>query len=359
MKNDLFSATAFGAIELKNRIVMAPMTRSRAGAGDAPTAMNAQYYAQRAGAGLIITEGTQPSPHGKGYCRTPGIHSEQQLAGWREAVRAVGEAGSNMVLQLMHCGRIASHHNKEPEARTVAPSAIQAKGKMYTEAAGMVDFDTPQALQTDQVREVIEEYAQGTANAYAAGFAGVELHGTSGYLPAQFLSTGTNQRADRYGGAVNNRIRFVVETLEAMCGVGGANRVGLRICPGNPFNDLHDEAPQETFRALLQAISGLGLAYLHVIRMPSGPVDNVALAQQHFDGPLIVNDSFDLAEARATIANDDAQAISFARHFVANPDLVDRFVHGTALAAFDRHTLYTAGAEGYIDYPAIHASPGR
>jgi len=358
MNNLLLQPTSLGAIEIKNRIVMAPMTRSRAGAGDAPTALHAEYYAQRASAGLIITEGTQPSPNGQGYARTPGIHSEAQIAGWTSVVDAVHAAGGTMVMQLMHCGRVASRYNKDESAETVAPSAIQAKGEMYTDAKGMVDFDVPRALETHEIAGVIDEYRQATANAYDAGFAGAELHCTSGYLPAQFLSTGTNQRDDHYGGSVENRLRFVVETLEAMGAVNGMNRIGMRICPGNPFNDLSDEDPEETFAVLLKAVNKLGLAYLHVIRMPKGPVDNIALAREHFDGPLILNDSYDFAEANEAIASGTAAAISFARYFIGNPDLVERFASGTELAAFDLKTLYTPGPAGYTDYPRAGASGG-
>ncbi len=358
MSKILLEPTTLGAIEIRNRVVMAPMTRSRAGDGDAPTALHAEYYAQRASAGLIITEGTQPSPNGKGYARTPGIHSEAQIAGWKTVVAAVRAAGGNIVVQLMHCGRIASRYNKDESAETVAPSAIQAKGQMFTDAKGMVDFDVPRALETGEIVGVIDEYRQATANAYRAGFAGVELHCTSGYLPAQFLSTGTNHRDDNYGGSVENRIRFVVETLEAMGAVGGMNRVGMRICPGNPFNDLSDENPEETFAALLEAVNKLGLAYLHVIRMPKGPVDNVALASKHFGGPLILNDSYDFAEANDVIASGTAAAISFARHFIGNPDLVERFTSGAELAGFNPKTLYTPGAAGYTDYPRAEASNG-
>jgi N-ethylmaleimide reductase len=354
----LLEPVTLGAIEMKNRVVMAPMTRSRAGVGDAPNALNAEYYAQRAGAGLIITEGTQPSPNGKGYARTPGAHSEAQVKGWSAVVDAVKKAGGTMVMQLMHCGRIASHYNKDDDAETVAPSALQAKGQMYTDAKGMVDFDMPRTLETEEIAAVIDEYRLATANAYRAGFAGVELHCTSGYLPAQFLSTGTNQRDDRYGGSVENRIRFVVETLEAMGAVDGMNRVGMRICPGNPFNDLSDENPEETFTVLLNAVNQLGLAYLHVIRMPKGPVDNIALAREHFEGPLILNDSYSFDEANETIDAGTAAAISFARLFIGNPDLVERFANGTKLASFDPKTLYTPGAAGYTDYPCAKSADG-
>lgn len=353
MDNTLFKPGALGDIEISNRIVMAPMTRSRAGPGDVPLPLHAEYYSQRASAGLVITEGTQPSPNGKGYARTPGIHSDDQVEGWSAVVDAVRARGGSMVLQLMHCGRVASRYNKDDDAETVAPSAIRASGKMYTDAKGMVDFDVPRALASGEIADVIEEFRHATANAYRAGFAGVELHGTSGYLPAQFLSTGTNKRSDRYGGSVKNRIRFVIEALEAMGSVRGMNRVGLRICPGNPFNDLSDDDPAETFGTLLDAVNTLGIAYLHVIRLPDGPVDNLALATKYFDGPLIANDSYDFVEASQVVATGTAAAVSFARHYIGNPDLVERFAAGAELSGFDRKTLYTPGAAGYVDYPRM------
>ncbi len=352
MSNIMFEPTSFGAIKLSNRIVMAPMTRSRAGLCDVPTDLHVQYYSQRASAGLIIAEGTQPSADGKGYCRTPGIHTPEQIQAWKSVVDSVTAKGGNMVMQLMHVGRVASKYNKDVGSETVAPSAVQAKGQMYTDTHGMVDFDVPRALETDEIAGIINEYKQATINALEAGFAGVELHATSGYLPAQFLSTGTNQRTDQYGGSVANRIRFVVEVLDAICSVAGADKVGIRICPGNPFNDLTDENPEDTFRELLTAIDSMGLAYLHVIRMPKKitGVDNLELAKANFSGPLIFNDSYTLEKASQVVSSDDAQAISFGRHYIANPDLVEKFKSGTPLTDFNPKTLYTDGPEGYIDY---------
>ena len=352
MYKALFSPTKFGAIELSNRVIMAPMTRSRAGEGDAPTDLNVEYYSQRASAGLIITEGTQPSANGKGYCRTPGIHTDAQIAGWRAVTDGVRAQGGNTVMQIMHVGRVASSHNKDADSETVAPSAIQAKGKMFTDSHGMVEFDMPRALNSNEIRSVVEEYRTATANALAAGCAGVELHATSGYLPAQFLSTGTNQRTDQYGGKVANRVRFVLEVLEAMIDVQGADKVGIRICPGNPFNDLSDENPEQTFTHLLKEISPMGLAYLHTIRMPEKitGVDNIKLSRKHFAGPLILNDSFNAAKAEQYISEGRADAISFGRHFIANPNLVEKFAQDSELQAFDPKTLYSAGAEGYTSY---------
>jgi len=346
----LLEPLQLGSLRLRNRIVMAPMTRSRAGVGDAPGALSVEYYAARADAGLILTEGTQPSIHGKGYCRTPGMHSEAQVAAWRCVTQAVHARGGCILLQLMHCGRIASRHNKDAAARTVAPSALPARGQMFTDAHGYVDFDAPEALSSVEVPQVIAEYAAAAHAAQRAGFDGVELHAASGYLPMQFLSSGTNLRNDAWGGSLNRRLRFVVETLEALCGVWGAGRVGLRICPGNPFNDLQDADPGETYGALLAALAPLPLAYLHVIRSPRPDLDAFALARRGFAGALLLNDGFDYAKGNAALAAGLGEAVSYARAFIANPDLVRRFTHGLPLSPFNRKTLYTPGAEGYTSY---------
>jgi N-ethylmaleimide reductase len=345
----LFDPITLGDIECSNRIFMAPMTRSRAGAGDVPQQISVDYYAQRASSGLIITEGTYPSFDGKGYVRTPGIYTPDQIKAWGSVTDAVHDRGGKIVCQIMHCGRIASHHNKRQPSRTLAPSALQAKGEMYTDAAGMEPFDMPEEMTLDDIKRTIADFGQSAKNAEIAGFDGVELHGTSGYLPAQFLSTGANQRNDKYGGSVENRIRFVVECLETMIAAIGAGRVGLRICPGNPFNDLSDDNPEETFTALLQAIDPLGLAYLHVIRMDAG-VDNIALANKYFSGPIILNDSYDLESGNAALKKGEASAISFGRPYVANPDLVERYKSGVSLTKPDYKTLYTPGENGYTDY---------
>ncbi|MFN8628043.1 MAG: alkene reductase [Candidatus Binatia bacterium] len=352
-KVSLFDSVTLGDLQLGNRIVMAPMTRSRAGEGDAPDDLNVEYYRQRATAGLIVSEGTYPSKNGKGYCRTPGICTPAQIHGWRNVADAVHAAGGRIVLQIMHCGRIGSRYNKEPDAETIAPSAVRAVGQIYTDAVGMADFEEPRALRLDEIPATIEEFRQATANASAAGMDGVELHCASGYLPMEFLSTGTNRRTDAYGGSVHNRIRFVVETLQAMIGVCGPGRIGMRICPGNPFNDLHDDDPVETYSALLDAIRPMRLAYLHVIRSPRSEIDAFGLARRHSDGPLVLNDSFDLATAAQAVSAGQAAAISFGRYFISNPDLVRRFREGAALAPMNNRTLYTPGAVGYTDYPAL------
>lgn len=352
-KPTLFDPVQLGDLQLANRVVMAPMTRSRADEahGDVVTDLHVSYYAQRATAGLVITEGTQPSITGKGYCRTPGLHDAAQVAAWRRVTDAVHAAGGTIVVQLMHVGRIACAENKPAGADTVAPSAIRADIELYTDAVGMASVVLPRALTTEEVGGVVAEFAHATALALAAGFDGVELHAASGYLPMQFLSTGTNHRTDRYGGSAENRARFVVECLEAMAAVAGAGRVGVRICPGNTFNDLTDADPAATYAALLGAIDPLGLAYLHVIRSPDPEVDAFAIAAAHWHGPTILNDFFTFESATAAVADGTCEAVSFARHYLANPDLVERFRTGTPLARFDRTTLYTPGPAGYTDYP--------
>lgn len=347
----LFSSLQLGDLELANRVVMAPMTRSRATAGDMPTPVMEAYYQQRASAGLIISEGISPSADGTGYCRTPGLYTAEQTEAWARIVAGVHARGGKIVAQLMHCGRVASRFNKSASARTVAPSAIAAATSLYTDSEGMAPCDDPHALTVDEVGAVIDDYRRAAENAYRAGFDGVELHCTSGYLPAQFLSTGSNQRDDEYGGSVDNRVRFPVQVLRALAEVGGAGRVGFRICPDNPFNDLADDNPQETFEVFLQQAAQLDLAYVHAIRFPKGRVDNLALARAYFGDRLIANESFDQGEAEAAIAAGSVAAVSFGRAFIANPDLVHRMQQGLELAQFNLDTLYTPGEVGYADYP--------
>ena len=313
----LFDPVRLGDLELSNRIIRAPMTRSRAGDGDVPTDLMVDYYRQRASAGLIVSEGTQPSANGKGYCRTPGIHSPAQIAGWRKVTDAVHSEGGRIVLQIMHCGRIGVAANKDPGAETIAPSAIRAAGQMFTDTDGMVDFDMPRALETDEIPALIAEFGQATRNA----------------------------------GSVENRVRAVVEMLEAMSAAAGPGRVGIRICPGVLFNDIQDDDPAETYTALLRAIAPMGLAYLHLILLQSPLVDGFAVAKANVTGRLILNDSITLERGNQLVDDGTAAAISFARHFIGNPDLVRRLREGAALAKFDRKTLYTPGAAGYTDYP--------
>jgi N-ethylmaleimide reductase len=349
---DIFQSLKLGAISLANRVVMVPMTRSRGGPHDEPTPLMVEYYRQRAGAGLIVTEGTQPCPAGKGYWRTPGIHSEAQVEGWRLVADAVHAAGGAIVLQIMHVGRAAVRANKDPGAETVAPSAIASRDPIPGPDGTPVPPETPRALQTAEIAGVIETVAQAASRARRAGMDGVELHCTSGYLPMQFLSTGSNRRTDRYGGTAANRVRFVVEALEAIASVIGADRVGLRIFPGNPFNDMQDDDPQDTHATLLDALDPLGLAYLHLIHAPTPALDALALARAHWSGGIIANNNLNLDTARALLGSDQAQAVSFGRLFISNPDLVARFRGNAPLAREDRETFYTGEARGYVDYPA-------
>ena len=351
----LFEPVCLGELQLANRIVMAPMTRSRADAGAVPSADMVEYYRQRASAGLIVAEGTAPSASGLGYCRTPAIYTGEQIAAWRQVTRAVHDQGGRIVLQLMHVGRAASHYNKPGGAATVGPSAVRARTQVFSDAVGLVDTDSPQALTLEGIAAVIEDYRQAALNAREAGFDGVELHCTSGYLPMQFMASGSNQRTDAYGGSASNRVRFAKDVIEAMAAAIGAGRVGLRMCPGNPYNDIDDLDPAGTAVALCAAVAPLGLAYLHIMRSPVAGLDAFALAREHSAHGLILNDGFDGASARAALEAGEGAAVSFGRHFIANPDLVERLKHGLPLAGFDRKTLYTSGPRGYTDYPVYQA----
>ena len=355
---DIFSPVRLGALELANRIVMAPMTRDRAGPLDEPTDIMVDYYRQRASAGLIVTEGTQPCPAGKGYWRTPGIHSEVQIAGWRKVADAVHGQGGRIVMQLMHVGRASVRANKAADAETIAPSAIPCPDPIAGPDGALQATEMPRALETDEIAGVIADYAAAARNARAAGIDGVELHCASGYLPMQFLSSNSNQRTDRYGGPVENRIRFVVETLETLAGAIGADRVGFRICPGVTFNGMADADPAETYAALLRAVDGMGLAYVHLIHIPNEGFDALDLVRANWSGPVIENCALTLDKARAVLAEGKADAVSFGYAYIANPDLVDRFRDGVPLAKADRATFYTGQGDdrrGYTDYPAITA----
>ena len=355
---NVMSPARFGRLELRTRIVMAPMTRSRATADGHVTDVMVEYYRQRAGAGMIITEGVYPSETGKGYCRTPGLVDDTQVAGWRRVTDAVHDAGGTIVMQVMHVGRIGASANKADSAETVAPSAITARSKMYTDVDGgsMHPCDEPRALDTEEIPGVVAEYARCTERAFDAGFDGVELHGTSGYLPAQFLSTGTNHRRDEWGGSVEGRTRFFVAVAEAMAAVDGADRVGFRVCPGNSYNDLHDDDPDETFRTLLRALRPMGLAYCHTIRMPATGIDTEQLCRDEFGGPLIVNDSYWPDEANEAIAAGRGDAVAFGRLFITNPDLAERIAAGADLASTDAAHIYDPGPEGYIDFPTMSSA---
>jgi len=357
---DIFSPYRLGPLRLSNRLVMAPMTRNRAGPGNVPGALNATYYAQRASAGLIVTEGTQVSQQGQGYPGTPGIHSAEQVAGWTLVTRAVHAAGGRIFAQLWHVGRI-SHPSLQPGgAAPVAPSAIQPAGEIMT-AQGPQRFVTPRALATNEISGVVEDFRHGAANAKAAGFDGVELHGANGYLVDQFLRDKTNRRTDRYGGSALNRARFLLEVTEALAGEWGADRVGVRLAPTNPFNDIADSNPAATFATAVGELNQLGLGYLHIVEpLPSDPVaagerPDIRFFRGLWRGALIGNKGYDLARANAALREGSLDLVSFAALFLANPDLPERFRRGAALNPPDRATFYGGTAKGYTDYPALQA----
>jgi N-ethylmaleimide reductase len=353
---DLFAPFELGALVLVNRIVMAPMTRNRAGPGNVPTWLNAEYYAQRASAGLIVTEATQVSPQGVGYPGTPGIHTDAQVAGWREVTDAVHRAGGRIFLQLWHVGRI-SHPSLQPGgALPVAPSAIAAEGEAFT-PSGPRPFVVPRALEGADIPGIVTQFEEGARRALAAGFDGVEMHGANGYLIDQFLRDSTNRRTDRYGGSVANRARFLLEVTEGVAGVWGADRVGVRLSPWSDFNSMHDSNPTATFSHAARALARFGLAYLHIVEpvgsVPAGAAPLAPHLKVGFGGPLMVNGGYTRPLAEAALARGEADLVSFAAWFLANPDLPDRLARNASLNAPDPATFYGGDHRGYTDYPAL------
>ena len=347
----LLQPVRIGSIEIPNRMIMAPMTRSRASADGVPGELVAEYYAQRASAGLIISEGTFPSAMGKGYVRTPGIHTEAQIDGWRKVTAAVHDAGGRIFCQIMHCGRI-SHPSLLPgKATPVAPSAVTPKGQVYTDD-GMLDFETPRALETDEIAAIVADYAHASSCALDAGFDGVELHSASGYLPEQFLSSSTNHRTDDYGGSVAGRARFPLEALDAMIDVAGADRVGIKIAPEMGFNDISDADPKETYSHLVDQLERRAIAYLHVARFP-GQVDYFELLRPRFSGAFLAGVGLTRDSGETLLKEDRADAAVFGVLFIANPDLPERFRRDSALNTPDPDTFYSPGPDGYTDYPSL------
>jgi len=355
---DLFSPARFGAIELANRVVMSSLTRNRAGAGNVPTALAAEYYRQRASAGLILTEASPICAEGHGYPRTPGIHTPDQVAGWKQVTAAVHGAGGKIALQLWHVGRI-SHPDLQPGgALPVAPSAIRPAGQVYT-GQGMKDFVTPRALRTEELPALVAAYARAARNAAEAGFDGVEVHAGNGYLLDQFLRSSTNRRTDAYGGSKENRARLLLEVLDAVCREIGNERVGVRLSPVTPFNDLSDDNPQETFDYVVAQLNPLRLAFLDVLQGTGGapreqwiPFDYDRL-RALYEGKLIRNNGYDFATGQAALNSGAADAIAFGRLLLANPDLVERFRRGAPLNPPDYATFYTGEEKGYTDYPFL------
>jgi len=353
---DLFTPIDIGPLALPNRIAMAPLTRSRAAEGNVPTALNALYYAQRASAGLIISEATQVAPEGQGYISTPGIHSAEQIRGWQCVTGAVHVASGRMVLQLWHVGRI-SHQSFQPGGKLpVAPSAIRPNGQAYT-ANGFEPIPTPRALELAEIPGIVAQYAQGARNALAAGFDGVEVHGANGYLIDQFLRDGTNKRTDQYGGGIENRTRFLLEVVDAVIAVVGADRTGLRISPQNGQNDISDSDPQHLFNHVASALSGKGLAFLHVIEGDTGggavPPFDYKEIKRRFGGIVIANNGFDKERANEAIEEGRADLVAFGKPFISNPDLVTRLYLNAPLAPANRETFYGGADQGYTDYPLL------
>ncbi|MFJ3681370.1 alkene reductase [Pseudomonas sp. NPDC090208] len=348
--NALFTEVNVGRYTLSNRMVMAPMTRSRADDAGLPTDLVATYYAQRASAGLIVTEGVFPVALGKGYIRTPGIETAAQATAWKRVADAVHAKGGRIFMQLMHCGRI-SHPSLIDGAIPKAPSAIKAAGQTYT-ASGLQDFVIPEALTVAEIAEVIEGYRRAARLAIDAGFDGVELHAASGYLPEQFLSSGSNQRDDAYGGSVENRTRFVLEVMTALAGEVGGDRVGIKISPEMNFNDIVDANPQETYTHLVKALAPLNLAYLHVALFGAAFDYHDAL-RPLFAGRYLVGAGLTQARATSLVEDGKADAVVFGSAFLANPDLPERFRAQAELNVPDKNTFYSPGAEGYIDYPTL------
>ena len=349
----LFQALSAGPLSLRNRIAMAPMTRSRA-LGNVPNALMTDYYRQRNGAGLVISEGTSPSPEGLGYPRIPGLFTDEQQAGWARIAEAVHAGGARLVVQLMHTGRVA-HAANLPAGQAIAPSAVRAAGQIWTDSAGLQDHDRPKAMDAADIARVREDFVASARRAIAAGVDGVEIHGANGYLPAQFLNPGSNQRQDEYGGSAVNRRRFLLELVDAVVAAIGPERVGVRLSPFNAYNDLLAgyEGEAEETRDLAAELARRGIAYLHLIATPGAVPDaTVADVRAAFPGTLVLAGDFDRDKAEAALAAGRADVIAFGRPFIGNPDLPARLQQGLALAGFDGDKLFSASAEGYNDYPA-------
>ncbi len=355
MTTDLFSPVKIGSLLLNNRILMAPLTRNRAGVGNVPQAINVEYYQQRASAGAIITEATPISDMGHGYPATPGIHTQEQVDGWKKVVQAVHAKGGKIILQLWHVGRI-SHPSLLPNgALPVAPSAIKPQGQAFT-YQGLQDFVTPRALDAAELPDIIADYAKATQNALDAGFDGVEIHAANGYLLDQFLRDSTNKRVDNYGGSIDNRLRLLLEVPQAVVGVAGADKVGVRISPLNPFNDISDSDPQALFNAVADALSSFNLAYLHVVEgsmAGEAPAFDFVELRKHFNGAYIANLAYDKSRGNAAIAAGNVDAVAYGVPFLANPDLPDRFAKDAPLNAPDQPTFYGGTENGYTDYPTL------
>ena len=352
----LFSSYSLGGLSLANRVVMAPMTRSRS-IGNVPGEIVARYYAQRAGAGLIVTEGTSPSPNGLGYARIPGLYSPEQIAGWRKVGEAVHAAGGHIFVQLMHTGRVGHPLNLPGGARILSASATAAPGTMYTDQQGPQPHPAASSMSEADIQTAIGEFVHAARSAVAAGLDGIELHSANGYLLEQFLSTATNQRTDGYGGSVAHRARFVLEVARATADAIGANKVGIRLSPYGVFNGIAPDATtDELYAHLAGELSKIGLVYLHVVDhaamgAPTVPETIKATLRKTFRGTYVLSGGYDLARAEADLAAGKGDLVAFGRPFLANPRLVDKLKTGTELVAADPNTFYTPGEKGYTDWP--------
>jgi N-ethylmaleimide reductase len=346
------------SLQLKNHIVMAPMTRSRA-IGNIPNVLMAQYYAQRKGAGLIITEGTAPAPEALGYARMPGIFTEEQTKGWKRVTEAVHQNGTKIFSQLMHTGRIGHVANLPEGAQLIGVSAIRAAGQMYTDALNLQDYSAPLTLTYEHAHKVISSYVGAAKNAMAAGFDGIELHGANGYLIEQFLNPNVNDRTDQYGGSVENRVRFAVDVAERVSAEIGRSRVGIRISPNSTLGDLQPydaDITLQTYTHLARELNRLGIAYIHVSINPTIPAETLKAIRREFQGTIIHCNNFTPESAEIEIQTGAADLVAFGRNFLANPDFVERIITGGSLNPVDYNTLYTPDEKGYTDYPTMAES---
>jgi N-ethylmaleimide reductase len=356
----LYSKYTLGSLTLRNRVVMSPMTRNRA-IGNIPSDLMAQYYTQRASAGLIITEGTSPSPNGLGYPRIPGIFSAAQIEGWKKVTDSVHTRGARMFVQLMHCGRIGHPLNLPAGARVLGPSAVAAAGEMYTDAEGMRPNALPAAMTETDIKAAIEEFAQAAKNAVTAGFDGIELHGANGYLLEQFIRPNSNQRTDRYGGSIENRARFVLEVADAAIAAIGKDKVGIRLSPFGVFNDMPAYPAMEAdYTYIAQRLDAVGLVYIHLVDhsamgAPPVPASTKAMFRKMFKRTLILSGGYDAARAESDLEAGKCDLIAVGRPFLANPDLIERWKVKAKLNAPDAGTFYVPGPKGYTDYPPLHA----
>lgn len=358
--NKILSPYSKNGLQLKNHLVMAPMTRSRA-IGSIPNELMAEYYGQRTGAGLIVTEGTAPAPEGLGYARIPGVFNQEQVEGWKKVTAAVHEGGSKIFIQLMHTGRVTHKANLPQGATVVGASDKKAEGKMWTDSEGMQDNSTPRALTTAEVKDVVQAYVQSSKNAIEAGFDGIELHGANGYLIEQFLNPTVNTRTDEYGGGHENRARFAVELARQVAEAIGKEKVGMRISPYNTFNDMGEYDAQDirdTYVYLVQELNKLGIAYVHINNNPKAPKDLYDELRSSFDNTLIFCGGLkpDTAEQKL---DEGFDLVAFASLYLANPDLDKRIEKQAELNKPDQNTFYTPGPEGYIDYPTLQGEQGK